>query len=63
LLAALTTAASSPTKQASWFQFGTDTYIVLNKTDTALSTDDIVVKLSGTVDLSTMHTSGTALSF
>lgn len=63
LLAALTTAASSPTKQASWFQFGTDTYIVLNKTDTVLSTDDIVVKLSGTVDLSTMHTSGTALSF
>jgi hypothetical protein len=63
LLAALTTAASSPAKQASWFQFDTDTYIVLNKTTTALSTDDIVVKLSGTVDLSTMHTSGTALSF
>jgi hypothetical protein len=63
LLSALNAAVSSTLNRATWFQFNNDTYVVLNKATTGLSTDDIVVKLTGTTDLSTMHTSGTELIF
>jgi hypothetical protein len=63
LLSALNAAVSSTLNRATWFQFNNDTYVVLNKTTTGLSTDDIVVKLTGTTDLSTMHTNGTELIF
>lgn len=37
-----------------WFQFGTDTYVVLDNTaDTTFAATDAVVKLVGTIDLST----------
>jgi S-layer protein len=63
LLSALNAAVSSTLNRVTWFQFNNDTYVVLNKTTTGLSTDDIVVKLTGTTDLSTMHTNGTELIF
>lgn len=64
LRAALTTAIGSTAGKVTWFQFNSETYAVMNKTaGDGLTTDDIVVKLSGVTDLSGMQSSGNTLTF
>lgn len=49
--------------EVKWFEFGTDTYVVQDlSTDTELAATDVVVKLTGLIDLSTASvTTGTGV--
>lgn len=55
------TSSTSADGTVSWFQFGGDTYVVQNNSNTAtfFSTTDVVVKLTGLVDLSSSTLSAT----
>src|SRR5690606_31756117 len=57
-LAAAVTAADEIT----WFQYGTNTYIVADDGDAAFGAGDVVVKLTGLVDLSDATLAGTILT-
>jgi S-layer protein len=60
--AALTLAtqnAGGANSQISWFQYGGNTYVVENNTAAGFDATDIVVKLTGLVDLSNATNSGT----
>lgn len=65
LTAALDLAAAGTTgTNAAWFQYGGNTYIVEdNNAATTFNAADVVVKLSGLVDLSTSTLSADALTF
>jgi hypothetical protein len=63
LRAALGIAIGSPAGKVTWFQFNSETYAVMNKfVGDGLTTDDIVVKLTGVPDLSAMQASGSTLT-
>lgn len=51
-LGALTAATSTAANTTQWFTLGNDTYLVNSGADAAVATDNIVVKLSGVLDLS-----------
>ena len=51
--AAFTQAAAVTGNGANWFQYGTDTYIVADKGADGFGIGDLVVKLTGLIDLST----------
>lgn len=53
LEAAFTQAAAVTGNGANWFQYGTDTYIVADKGADGFGAGDLVVKLTGLIDLST----------
>lgn len=44
--------AGAATEAVTWFQYGTDTYVVADAGDAGFNTGDIVVKLTGLIDLS-----------
>lgn len=50
---ALAFAAEGTDAAVTWFQYGADTYIVADKGDAGFNAGDVVVKLTGLVDLST----------
>lgn len=56
LEAAFTQAAAVTGNNANWFQYGTDTYIVADKGADGFGAGDLVVKLTGLIDLSTATT-------
>jgi hypothetical protein len=61
LLGAITAATSANAATAQWFTYGGDTYVVDNiVAGSGVSADDVVVKLSGILDLSGSTGTGTA---
>ncbi len=51
-LDAAITKALAAGSNTEWFQFGSDTYLVINDTTATFSANDVVVKINGLVDLS-----------
>jgi S-layer protein len=58
-LTAATQNAGGANSQITWFQYGGNTYVVENNTAAGFDAGDIVVKLTGLVDLSNATNSGT----
>lgn len=55
------TAATATASATTWFQYSGDTYVVTNDTNTGIGAADVVVKLSGLVDLTNAAVTGAGL--